>query len=139
MVEKSKEFLVTFNPHTTDKEKVRKHYENFIKNRDSDDLLFFDDIEIHAKETNAKYRYKHLAKRRIMSMHGDTCVICGTKNRSILEIHHVIPKSEGGTNEIGNLIPLCHICHCAVHKINNLNPYGMNMLRRVVDKIGEIA
>ena len=125
MVEKSKEFLVTFNPNVTDKEKIRKHYENYIKNRTSGDKLVYD--------------WNRYNKDRIVSMHGDTCVICGTKNRSILEIHHVIPKSEGGTNEIGNLIPLCHTCHCAVHKINDLNPYGMNMLRRVVDKIGEIV
>lgn len=126
MVEKSKEFLATFNPWTTNKRKIIKHHENFIKNRNSNNLLFYNDLNKQNKE-------------RIISMHGDKCVICGSKHRSRLEIHHVIPKSEGGTNEIGNLIPLCHICHCAVHKINDLNPYGMSMLKRVVDKIGEIA
>lgn len=136
MVENSKEFLNTFNPWTTDKEKVRKHYENFIKNRDSGNNLFFNDLDICTK-TGIKRR--DLAKERIISMHGGKCVICGTKHRSRLEIHHVVPKSEGGTNEIGNLVPLCHICHCAVHKIDVLNPYGIAMLKRVVNKVGEIA
>ena len=126
MVEKSKEFLETFDPSRANKENVKRNYENYIKNRENGDKLYFTLDKIN--------------KERIIAMHGNRCVICGSRHHgNKLEIHHVIPKSEGGTNEVGNLIPLCHTCHCAVHKINDLNPYGMNMLRRVVDKIGEIA
>lgn len=126
MVDKSKEFLNTFNSWTTDGEKVKRNYEHFIKNRSSEDLLFYNNLN-------------KINKERVISFHDNKCVICGTKHRSKLEIHHIIPKSEGGTNEIGNLIPLCHICHCMVHKIDVLNPYGMAMLKRVVSKVGEIA
>jgi len=32
-----------------------------------------------------------------------------------LEVHHIIPVSEGGASCPGNLVTLCRDCHCAVH------------------------
>lgn len=42
-----------------------------------------------------------------------TCQKCNFKDDSKdeLEIHHIIPQVEGGTDEIENLITLCSICH----------------------------
>jgi 5-methylcytosine-specific restriction endonuclease McrA len=44
-----------------------------------------------------------------------------------LHVHHIIPISEGGTNDLDNLITLCHICHRkidskhrGVRKVNKL-------------------
>ena len=138
MVKKSKEYLNTFNPWTTEKEKVSKHYEFFIKNRNSSNKLFYDDLDIYSK---ASLKRRNLAKERVISIHGGKCAICGHGKRNHLEIHHIIPKSEGGTNDIGNLIPLCHTCHCMIHKLDELkySPYGMSMLKRVVSRVGEIA
>jgi len=34
------------------------------------------------------------------------------------EAHHVIPRSRGGTNQLGNIITLCTECHKAVHGWN---------------------
>jgi hypothetical protein len=34
-----------------------------------------------------------------------------------LEIHHIIPVSEGGTNDDGNLICLCEKCHLEAHRV----------------------
>lgn len=129
MVEKSKEFLATFDPYGTEKQKIKYHYDNFIKNRDNNTLLIYG-VDGHLNK---------LSKDRIIAIHENKCVICGTHNRNKLEIHHVVPKSKGGTNEIGNLIPLCHICHCAVHKIDNLNPYQIAMMKRILNQVGEIA
>lgn len=39
-----------------------------------------------------------------------TCVACGTRNASI-EVHHVDPKENGGSDEIENLVALCPNCH----------------------------
>lgn len=37
------------------------------------------------------------------------CQMCGETHR--LQAHHIIPRSKGGTDTIGNLITLCSTCH----------------------------
>jgi len=39
----------------------------------------------------------------------DECQNCGTSER--LELHHIIPLMDGGTNEPWNLMTLCESCH----------------------------
>lgn len=38
------------------------------------------------------------------------CVNCGQTGTE-LHVHHIIPKSEGGTDELDNLVTLCVKCH----------------------------
>ncbi|GAB6879249.1 hypothetical protein JCM17823_15230 [Halorubrum gandharaense] len=38
----------------------------------------------------------------------------GTAART-LEVHHVVPRSNGGTNDLSNLLTLCSDCHEDVH------------------------
>ena len=42
-----------------------------------------------------------------------TCQKCGSTKR--LECHHKIPIVSGGSNELSNLITLCHNCHSKSH------------------------
>jgi len=50
------------------------------------------------KELKKKYNY--------------TCLMCGKKEPEIkLSIDHIIPVSEGGTNWIENIQPLCRSCN----------------------------
>lgn len=49
------------------------------------------------------------------------CAICGFNYVPILEIHHIIPKSSGGNNNLHNLIVLCPNCHRLVHNTMRLN------------------
>jgi hypothetical protein len=44
------------------------------------------------------------------------CAICGITNNILLEKHHIIPRSRGGTNTPGNEVYLCRNCHKLVHK-----------------------
>lgn len=44
-----------------------------------------------------------------------TCQACKAKNIR-LEVHHIIYRSQGGTNDLDNLITLCEHCHDGVHK-----------------------
>ena len=53
-------------------------------------------------------------KERAYKKYGRKCFLCNSTNN--LNIHHKIPIREGGTNEIGNLIPLCVNCHEKIHK-----------------------
>lgn len=43
------------------------------------------------------------------------CEICGESDSSILEIHHIISRSRGGSNHPSNLCYICCNCHCKVH------------------------
>lgn len=45
----------------------------------------------------------------------DRCAFCGNEAREVLELHHIVPRSAGGTDSPGNLIPLCANCHRKVH------------------------
>ncbi len=44
------------------------------------------------------------------------CVICGSP---ATDVHHILPKAEGGTDDWNNLEPLCHACHSTITKKNN--------------------
>ena len=43
------------------------------------------------------------------------CVMCGW-NRTSLDIHHILHKSKGGTDDHENLIALCPNCHRLAHE-----------------------
>ena len=42
-----------------------------------------------------------------------TCYRCGKKSRSAhgLSAHHIIPRLDGGLDDLDNLVILCHPCH----------------------------
>ena len=45
------------------------------------------------------------------------CQACNGKSKDkILNVHHVTPRADGGTNRPDNLITLCETCHKAYHK-----------------------
>lgn len=45
-----------------------------------------------------------------------TCQYCkGRHKDSKLEVHHIIPRSQNGSDEESNLITLCHTCHKDLH------------------------
>ena len=45
------------------------------------------------------------------------CQICRKYGRitRAVEVHHIVPLSEGGTHDFSNLISLCHRCHATIH------------------------
>ena len=61
-------------------------------------------------------------RARVLQRDGYKCADCGWNHRlwnrsdpRHLELHHVIPHSEGGKGEAGNLITLCVVCHDERH------------------------
>jgi len=50
------------------------------------------------------------------SPHGHTCTRCGESDPGKLEVHHILPLSEGGTNRIENLTTRCRACHLEAHR-----------------------
>ena len=56
------------------------------------------------------------SSRRAAVLHRDsyTCQICG-KTHTRIEVHHIIFRSQGGTDDENNLIALCGDCHNGIH------------------------
>lgn len=55
-------------------------------------------------------------KAMVLNRDDYTCQHCkGKRKDSKLEVHHIIFRSQGGSDEESNLITLCHTCHKALH------------------------
>lgn len=55
-------------------------------------------------------------KAMVLNRDNYTCQCCKGKHKdSKLEVHHIIYRSQGGSDEESNLITLCHTCHKALH------------------------
>jgi hypothetical protein len=64
-----------------------------------------------------------VAERLLVACHRHCCLchkFAGTK----MEIHHIVPRSEGGPDTEQNGIPLCFDCHAEVHNYNPKQPRG---------------
>ena len=60
-------------------------------------------------------------KAMVLNRDNYTCQYCKGKHKdSKLEVHHIVFRSQGGSDEESNLITLCHTCHKDLHsgKIN---------------------
>ena len=56
-------------------------------------------------------------KAYVLNRDKHTCKKCGGKNKdNRLEVHHVVFRSNGGSDEQDNLLTLCKACHDKVHK-----------------------
>lgn len=61
------------------------------------------------------FNYGWASRREaILNRDGYTCQICGKKHNR-LEVHHIIFRGRGGTDDENNLITLCEDCHTGVH------------------------
>lgn len=56
-------------------------------------------------------------KAMVLNRDSYTCQCCKGKHKdSKLEVHHIIFRSQGGSDDESNLITLCHTCHQNLHK-----------------------
>lgn len=75
----------------------------------------------------AKYGSRSFSKRFIAER-GGSCEECGYSVVPVLHIHHIISRSNGGSDTRNNLILVCANCHGEIHA-------GIRVLRR----LGELA
>ena len=54
-------------------------------------------------------------RNEILDQFNNSCEVCGLDVKEFLEIHHLLPISKGGNNDIYNLSVLCPTCHKALH------------------------
>ena len=59
------------------------------------------------------YRDMSGKRKHLINKYGNACKFCGYTG--MLEVHHIIPVCDGGTNDLDNLILLCELCHCEAH------------------------
>ncbi len=50
-------------------------------------------------------------RRAVLARDGHRCTTPGCGAKHFLEVHHIVPRSRGGTNHESNLITLCSSCH----------------------------
>jgi len=55
----------------------------------------------------------NIVRREVYARDGYRCALCDCTK--YLQIHHVIPRGEGGSDHPHNLITLCAYCHSHVH------------------------
>ena len=83
---------------------------------------------VHFKDINSLTSIKDLSKRtitKILERSNKGCSICGW-NESTCDIHHIIPRSQGGSNKHDNLIIVCPNCHRIIHTSNK---YSIDFLK----------
>lgn len=62
-------------------------------------------------------------RRAIIHRDGNRCAIDGCRSRNRLQVHHIIPWSQGGPTDPENLLTVCWYHHqVAIHR-HNLSPY----------------
>jgi len=55
---------------------------------------------------------------------GRFCAICRKFKGVNIELHHIVPRADGGDNSFDNCIPLCFDCHADVESYNTSHPKG---------------
>jgi len=63
----------------------------------------------------------------VLARDGYECQCCKGRHKDPkLEIHHIVFRSEGGSDEPNNLVTLCHTCHKKLHdgKLPDFDPQG---------------
>jgi len=55
-------------------------------------------------------------RRAVLARDGHQCRTKRCKSKHFLEVHHIVPRSRGGTNDESNLITLCSSCHRLIHE-----------------------
>ena len=63
-------------------------------------------------------------KAQCLSECARRCCVCQRYCAVGIEIHHIIPKEQGGKNTYENAIPLCFDCHCSAGHYNPKHPKG---------------
>ena len=66
-------------------------------------------------QRGANYGFEN-TKAMVLDRDDYKCHICKTKKKNVkLEVHHIVFRSNGGSNDADNLITLCHDCHKKLH------------------------
>jgi 5-methylcytosine-specific restriction endonuclease McrA len=85
------------------------------------------DAQIQTPGKPNRATIKPSIKRQALSRDQHRCQAPGCRNTWFLEVHHIIPRRLGGTNDLNNLTTLCSACHSYLHEKSGRNfrpPHG---------------
>ncbi len=74
------------------------------------------DADIHRPGEPNKSTIPPRIRREILARDRHQCRRKGCNHTRFLEIHHITPRAEGGSNKIDNLVTLCTACHKLLHE-----------------------
>jgi 5-methylcytosine-specific restriction endonuclease McrA len=74
------------------------------------------DAVIHEPGKRNKSTIAPRVRREVLARDRHRCRRKGCNHTRFLDIHHIIPRAEGGTNDPSNLITLCSGCHHLWHE-----------------------
>lgn len=78
-------------------------------------------------QKGANYGFEN-TKAMVLNRDGYKCHICKNKKKGVkLEVHHIIFRSNGGSDDADNLITLCHDCHTKLHNYARLHDGKTNL------------
>ena len=61
------------------------------------------------ERAKAKLKAWVAVRKRVLARDGYRCRVC--RALDAVDVHHVVLRSAGGTNDLGNLAALCRCCH----------------------------
>ena len=86
---------------------------------------------LSGNKKNNKRTLTTVNKRNYIDDIGGKCQVCNEKFKSRhLDIHHIKPIAEGGSDAVSNIIALCPTCHRKVHS----NDLSSKVLREIKTK-----
>ncbi len=78
-------------------------------------LLALDSVKHWGYQKGVNYGFEN-TKAMVLNRDNYTCQYCKGKHKdNKLEVHHIVYRSQGGSDEESNLITLCHTCHKDLH------------------------
>lgn len=51
----------------------------------------------------------------VLERDNNQCRSCGTSGENRLQVHHIVFRSQGGTDDPSNLVTVCWQCHNLIH------------------------
>ena len=88
---------------------------------------------IDRKTAAGKKAYKELLSA-VWGRDRGECQICG-RNTVVPDYHHVVFRSQGGSDTLENMLILCHGCHHIIHAGNH---GSAEYRQKAIDRLEEI-
>jgi hypothetical protein len=75
-----------------------------------------DDSAPLGRGARAKQEVPPALRRAVLRRDERRCRVAGCRNATFLDLHHIRPRSEGGSHGADNLVTLCSAHHRALHR-----------------------
>ena len=73
------------------------------------------DCQISTPTDKNKTSIPPATRRKVLAAARHKCQTPGCNHTKFLEIHHIIARAKGGSNELSNLMVVCSACHARIH------------------------